>query len=255
MGEMGISGMADGMRQVARWAGGASLAALAFQYLPSTVTLGQWTALRALPGGLCRWQGPGSSRRVALTFDDGPHPEATPAVLDELDRLGLRATFFALASHAEQWPELVGEVRRRGHQVETHGYRHRHHLAKGPRWVVADLRAACEVMGMLGVPLTWYRPSYGQATASTLLEARRRGLRTVLWSSWGREWATVDPIEVAARIGRRLHPGSIVLLHDSDAFGPPGMWKVGLSALPEVAELLAARGLEAVTLADLVPIG
>lgn len=242
------------MKRAARLAGGASLAALAVQYVPSTVTLGQWTPLRALPAGLCRWQGPGGSRRVALTFDDGPHPEATPAVLDELDRLRLRATFFPLASQAEEWPELVAEVLARGHQVETHGYRHRHHLAKGPRWVAADLRAACEVMGTLGVPLTWYRPSYGQATASTLVGARREGLRTVLWSSWGREWATGDPAEVAARIGGRLRPGAIVLLHDSDAFGPQGMWKVGLAALPAVAELLERRRLQAVRLDELVPV-
>ncbi|MHB1584341.1 MAG: polysaccharide deacetylase family protein [Acidimicrobiales bacterium] len=251
MGERGRHG-SGGLRRATRVASRASLAALAVQYVPSTVTLGQWTPLRALPGGLCRWQGPGGSAAVALTFDDGPHPEATPAVLDELDRLGLRATFFPLASKAEEHPDLVDEVRRRGHQVETHGYRHRHHLAKGPRWVAADLRAACEVMGTLGVPLTWYRPSYGQVTAATLVGARREGLSTVLWSSWGREWATTDAAEVAGRIGRRLRPGAIVLLHDSDAFGPAGMWRVGLSALPAVADLLEERRLQALTLDELV---
>lgn len=246
-----------GRRTAGRWArraGGLSLGALAVQYVPSTVTLGQWTPLRALPGDLCRWRGP-AAPRVALTFDDGPDPGATPAVLDELERLGLRATFFPLAVHAEAHPSLVQEVRRRGHQVETHGYRHAHHLAKGPRWVAADLRAACDVMGTLGVPLTWYRPSYGQATASTLLGARREGLRPVLWSSWGREWATDDPAEVAGRIGRRLRPGAIVLLHDSDAFGPPAMWRTGLSALPAVAGMLAERGLQAVTLDELMGAG
>ncbi len=223
------------------------------QYVPSTVALGQWTPLRALPGGLCRWRGRRGADAVALTFDDGPHPEATPAVLDELDRLGLRATFFPLASAVEAHPGLVHEILGRGHEVETHGHRHLHHLGKGPRWVAHDIRSAIEVMGSVGVRPRWYRPSYGQATAATLVAARAAGLETVLWSSWGREWATERPDEVAARIARRLGPASIVLLHDSDAFGSPGMWRVGLAALPAIAEVIARRGLRAVTLDELVP--
>jgi peptidoglycan/xylan/chitin deacetylase (PgdA/CDA1 family) len=228
------------------------VAALAAQYLPSTVTLGQWTSLQALPGDLCRWQGPRDAPRVALTFDDGPSPEATPAVLDRLDDLSLVATFFPLASLAEQEPDLVAEVVRRGHAVGTHGYRHEHHLARTPRWVAADLAAADSVMAGLGLHPVWYRPSYGQATGSTLLAARRRGWRTVLWSAWGREWTTKDPTEVAGRIAGRLRPGAVVLLHDNDVFGTPGMWRVGLDSLELVAAELDRRGLEAVTLDTLV---
>lgn len=235
-----------------RWAGGAALGALAAQYVPSTVTLGQWTSLPALPGGLCRWQGPADRPQVALTFDDGPHPEATPAVLDRLDELGLRATFFPLGSLAEDHPDLVAEVLRRGHQLGTHGYHHRHHLARTPGWVRADLAAADRAMAALDVHPTWYRPSYGQATGATLLAARRQGWRTVLWSAWGREWATDDPGRVAALVARRLRPGAVVLLHDNDAFGPPDMWRVGLGALEAVAAELDRRRLSAVTMDELV---
>jgi peptidoglycan/xylan/chitin deacetylase (PgdA/CDA1 family) len=231
-------------------AAGAFGAALAVQYVPSTVTLGQWAPVESLPGRLCRWRGRGDG--VALTFDDGPSPVATPAVLDRLDRLGLRATFFALGSLAARDPDLVAEVVRRGHQVETHGYDHRHHLARSPRWVRRDLRAAEEAMAAVGVRPRWYRPSYGQATAATLWEARRRGWETVLWSAWGREWATDRVDEIAARINRRLRPGAIVLLHDNDRFGRPGMWKTGLDALDVVAEELDRRGLRVVTLEELV---
>ncbi|HMD44540.1 MAG TPA: polysaccharide deacetylase family protein [Acidimicrobiales bacterium] len=228
-----------------------TLGALAVQYVPSVVTLGAWTPLRALPGGLCRWQGPPTAQ-VALTFDDGPSPEATPRVLDHLDALGLRATFFCLGSLAERQPDLLAEVARRGHQIETHGYRHEHHLARGPRWVERDLATAVGVMTDLGHRPTWYRPSYGQLTASTLVAARRHRVRTVLWSAWGREWTTTDPGQVAARIASRLAPGAIVMLHDNDAFGTPGMWKVGEAALDRVAEDLERRRLSAVTLDELV---
>ena len=213
----------------------------AAQYLPSVLTLGTWAPFRSLPIGLCRWRGPdelplprtGTGERafampagqralggVALTFDDGPDPASTPAVLDRLDELGLVATFFCLGTRVEANPELVDEIAGRGHQVETHGYRHEHHLARGPRWVARDLRAAREAMEACGMRPTWYRPSYGQITGSTLVAARRQGLRLVLWSAWGREWTTLDPVVVAARVSRRLRGGAIVLLHDSDGDGP-----------------------------------
>jgi len=236
----------------ARLAAGAAALALGVHYLPSQVILGQWTSLQALPGGLCRWQGPPIGRRVAFTFDDGPNPQATPAVLDLLDALGLRATFFPLGSLAERFPDLVFEVLRRGHLVGTHGYRHLHHLAHTPRWISRDLAAADRAMAEVGVHPTWYRPTYGQVTSATLVAAHRHGWQTVLWSAWGREWATRDPDEVAARIIQRLRPGAVVLLHDNDAFGPAGMWRVGLASLYKVAIELDRRQLEAVTLDELV---
>ena len=238
--------------RTARLAAGAAALALGAHYLPSPAVLGQWTSLQALPGGLCRWQGPPSRQRVAITFDDGPDPRATPAVLDGLDVLGLRATFFPLGSLVERTPDLVWEVLRRGHQVGTHGYRHFHHLARTPRWVSRDLAAADRAMAAVGVRATWYRPTYGQVTSATLVAAGRHRWQTVLWSAWGREWATSDPDEVAARIIRRLRPGAVVLLHDNDAFGPTGMWRVGLAALGEVAAELERRQLEAVTLDELL---
>jgi peptidoglycan-N-acetylglucosamine deacetylase len=136
--------------------------------------------------------------------------------------------------------------------VETHGYRHEHHLLRSPRWIMNDLRRAIEVMSEGGYPSSWYRPSYGQATGATLVAARAFGLRPVLWSSWGREWATDDPNDVAERIMSRLDPGAIILLHDNDELGSPDMWRVGQGALPRLAAELERRQLEAVTLDELV---
>lgn len=230
----------------------AATAALAGQYVPAVAALGQWTGPRALPVDLCRWQGPRFPAQVALTFDDGPDPTATPAVLDRLDELGMSATFFAVGAAVERHPDIVEEIARRGHAVATHGYAHDHHLLRSPRWVRADLGAAGRVMASHGIAPTWYRPPYGQLTAATLIAARARGWRTVLWSAWGREWVTPDPGAVAARINRRLRPGAIVLLHDSDQFGRPGMWRTGIAALELVAAALERLGLATVTLDELV---
>lgn len=232
-------------------AGGVATAA-ALEYVPSVVALGQWSPLRILPGRLCRWQGPRFPGHVAITFDDGPDAEGTPAVLDALDALGWKATFFVLGTRAREEPELVKETVRRGHQVATHGDVHEHHLVRSPSWVLRDLQRARATMQALGVPARWYRPAYGQATAATLVVARALGLETVLWSAWGREWDAEAPSEVAARIARRLRPGAIVLLHDSDRFGPPGMWRRGLEALALVDGAMRRRGLSAVGLDQLV---
>lgn len=229
-----------------------ALGALGARYLPSMVALGQWTPARSLPGGICRWRGPGTRPEVALTFDDGPHPEGTPAVLDRLDELGLRATFFPLASEAERHPGLLAEVVRRGHAVGTHGFRHGHHLVHGRAWVRRDLDAAEATMTRLGHALRWYRPTYGQVTAATLAVARTKGWRPVLWSVWGREWATSDPAAVSARVTRRLSPGDVVLLHDSDRFGPAGMWRTALASLGPIAAAMDRRGVAGVTLDELV---
>jgi len=233
-------------------AGALVAVSLAAQMVPAVVALGQWSPLRVLPYDLCRWQGPRFPPKAALTFDDGPHPEGTPAILDRLDELGVKATFFPLAQAAERHPDLVTEIARRGHAVGTHGYRHGRHLLHGPRWVFRDLDEAKRVMAALGHVPTWYRPAYGQASAATLAAARVKGWRTVLWSAWGREWATSDPVAVAARIGRRLRPGAIVLLHDSDRFGPQGMWRVARDCLEGIAERMRLSGLEAATLDELV---
>ncbi len=225
--------------------------AAAAHYVPSAAVLGTWTSLRSL-GRACRWQGDPASGGVALTFDDGPHPEGTPAVLDVLDDLGLVATFFCLGSEADARPDLVAEIVRRGHAVGTHGYHHAHHLGRGPAWIRADLARAAASLRELGVAPRWYRPTYGQLTGSTMLAAREHGLETVLWSAWGREWASEDPKEVGRRVARRLHPGSVVLLHDSDRFGRAGMWRTVVAALPVVAATLAERGMRSATLDDLV---
>jgi peptidoglycan/xylan/chitin deacetylase (PgdA/CDA1 family) len=189
---------------------------------------------------------------VSLTFDDGPSPDTTPLVLDRLDELGLVATFFCLGSLVEVNPDLVGEVLRRGHQVEVHGHQHEHHFLHTPWWVSDDLDAAVDALTAAGAPPKWFRPPFGQTTGGTMLAARRHGLGLVLWSAWGREWAEPDAISVARRVCRQLTGGAIVLLHDTDSYSPPGSCRRAIEALRPIASYLDENGLNAVTLDQLV---
>ena len=219
---------------------------------PGVVALGQWTGVRALPGGWCRWRGP-AVPQVALTFDDGPDPASTPRVLDRLDDLGLRATFFCLGSRVSESPEIVAETLLRGHEVGVHGHVHEHHLARHPGWVRADLDAALEALAACGVEPRWYRPPYGQVSSGTLRAARRCGLELVHWSAWGREWEEPDGRAVAERVSRSLERGAIVLLHDSDMTSPAGTVDRVLDALPLIADDLIRRDYASTTLSELVP--
>lgn len=239
------------VRRVGAVAAGTAALAVGAQWVPSVVSLGQWVPVRSLPGGWCSWRGRAGGP-VALTFDDGPDPATTPLVLDALHRLGLVATFFFTGAHVEHHPDLVREAQAQGHAVGTHGYAHEHHLWRSPGWIGRDFDAALDASAAADVTPRWYRPPYGQASGATLLAARRRGLRTVLWSAWGREWAAPDAAAVAARVRRALVPGAVVLLHDSDAFSPAGSVGRTLDALDAVAADLTARGLRTATLDEVL---
>ncbi len=219
---------------------------------PSVAALGQWTPLRALPGRLCRWRGP-NVRRVALTFDDGPDPETTPRVLDRLEELGLRGTFFCLGSRVHAAPDVIAETVLRGHEIALHGHVHDHHFARTPGWVLADLDTGLEALADCGIEPRWYRPPYGQITAGTVRAVRKRGVELVHWSAWGREWDEPNGDAVAARVIEGLEPGAIVLLHDSDVDSPPGTVDRMLEALGPISDALELRGLSTATLSDLVP--
>ena len=152
---------------------------------------------------------------VALTFDDGPHPQGTPAVLEHLREAGdAKATFFLAGEQVVQRPALVAEIVAAGHRVELHCHRHRNQLRLTPRALLEDAeraKAAIEEAG--GQEVRDYRPPYGIFSAAGLRAVRRRGWRPVLWSRWGRDWdetrdARLDRASGDGRRRGRRHPAS-----------------------------------------------
>lgn len=198
-----------------------------------------------------RLSGRGRPGGVALTFDDGPDPRGTPAVLDALADLGWTATFFMLGSQVRTHPGVARAVVLAGHEVAVHGDVHDNHLARSRSWVEHDTARACgEITAATGVVPRWTRPPYGVLTGGTLAASRTHGLRPVLWTAWGKDWEARGPRRVAATIARGLDDGGTVLLHDSDCTSRPGSWRSTVAALPLLAEQLAQRGLEVRTLGD-----
>jgi len=191
-----------------------------------------------------------SGAGFALTFDDGPHEEGTPAVLEILARAGTTATFFLVGEQALRRPALVREIAAAGHEIGIHCQRHRNLLRLAPRQVRADLEMAAAVIEELaGRPLRLYRPPYGILNATALRVARERGWRTVLWSHWGRDWERAATAgSIVSLMVRDVGQGSIGLLHDSDAYGASGSWRNTVGALPLLLEELSGRGLELASL-------
>ena len=215
--------------------------------MPAVAAIGPLRRL-LLPG----LAGTGDPRHVALTFDDGPHPEATPSLLGMLDRAGVRATFFLLGRMVDELPEVARQIADAGHEIGVHGYDHRLLTGRGPAATREDLdRAAATIIAVTGVRPRWWRPPYGVATTTALLEARRIGLRPVLWTCWGRDWtATCTPDSVFRSVLRKLDAGGTILLHDSDHAAAAGCWRSMLGALPAILTVCRARGLAVGPLRD-----
>lgn len=184
----------------------------------------------------------------ALTFDDGPHAEGTPAVLDLLAREQVTATFFLVGEQLQRNPGLGREIVDRGHEIALHCHRHRNLLRLTPRQVRDDIaRAQALIEDDTGRSPTLYRPPYGVLNASALRLAQRFGWRTLLWSQWGRDWeARATPESIAELLTAGASEGSVLLLHDADDYSSPGSWRRTVAALPRVLETLSERGLRPV---------
>jgi len=184
----------------------------------------------------------------ALTFDDGPHVEGTPAVLEILAGRGVQATFFLVGEQVRRNPALAREILAAGHWIGLHCDRHRNLLRLAPWQVREDIARALEsIEDATGCSPTLYRPPYGVLNASALRIARTRGWRTLLWSQWGRDWeARATAASIVERVTDGAGEGSVLLLHDADDYSALGSWRRTAAALPRVLDVLAEHGLQPV---------
>ena len=186
---------------------------------------------------------------VALTFDDGPHPEGTPAVLEALDTADATATFFLCGEQVERDPAQAREIAAAGHTIALHGYRHRNMLRLAPRTFVGDLeRGIAVIEDAVGRRPDLYRPPYGIFSYPGMVEVSARGLRSLLWSRWGHDWrASWPPVRIAAEVAEDLREGDVLLLHDADHYSEPGCWRGTVEALPWILERVRSAGLRPVS--------
>jgi peptidoglycan/xylan/chitin deacetylase (PgdA/CDA1 family) len=192
---------------------------------------------------------PAGGSRVALTFDDGPHPVTTRRVLETLAATRHRATFFVLGEKARRHPDVVREIRAGGHTLGIHGDFHdRLHSFRMP-WTVHDelVRAGDAVEAASGARPRFFRPPLGHTSVTTASGVRRAGVTLVGWSSRGFDGLRSRSVEACLRrVRRTLADGAIVMLHDAaefDDFEP-----AAVRGLPQLLALLDERGLTSVGL-------
>jgi peptidoglycan-N-acetylglucosamine deacetylase len=188
-------------------------------------------------------------REVALTFDDGPDPDATPEVLDALEAARVRATFFLVGEQVDAHPDLAREVAARGHEVQAHCFDHTGHdqLAdpKDDLW-----RTIESIFKATGVAPTMQRPPYGRFTPASYDTCLQAGLQPVYWSAWGEDWEALAPERIADFVLRDLSDGLVILLHDSARYAQRPNARATAAAIPLIAAAMADVGLGARTISS-----
>ena len=191
---------------------------------------------------------------VALTFDDGPHPQGTPAVLETLREAGAPATFFLAGEQVVRRPALAAEIVAAGHRVELHCHRHRNQLRLTPRQLLEDAeRARAAIEEATGQAIADYRPPYGIFSAAGLRAIRAARLAAGALVALGEGLDAAGDGRVDRRVARRAGAaaGDILLLHDADYYSARGSWVRTAAALPIILEELGGRGLKSLLAAPL----
>jgi len=207
--------------------------------LPFARTIAQAVfAARPFSRLIC-WRGPRAGRRVALSFDDGPRPEFTPAVLDLLAAAGVKATFFVEGCRAAKHPDLLRRVAAEGHEIGNHGFDH------DGGSIVRQAERCGAVLREAEISASLFRPALGRMGAGDVIRLRRRGYRSVIWSfdthdsmRFEGKWRGAAPDYDAVR------PGDIILMHDDNP--------VCVAELPALLAALSRRGIGAVRVGELL---
>lgn len=186
---------------------------------------------------------------VGLSFDDGPDPRYTPAVLDLLAAHGVTATFFVVGSRVARCPDLCRRALAEGHELGNHTDTHRDLVRLGRRAVEDEINGGSAALRRLGIEPRYFRPPFGHVDGDVRAVVERSGLRLVLWDGCLERFIDHAPVAAgAARMVDGARPGDVLLAHDG---GPPDRSGT-LTALPLLLEGLARKGLRAVNVSTLL---
>jgi len=189
----------------------------------------------------------GARKYVALTFDDGPGPH-TPAVLAELKKADVPATFFVVGANVKQNPEVLNQIVAAGHEVGVHTWNHKDMTTLDARTQKAEIEStAGEILAVGGVASRLFRAPYGSVNPAVLKQAENAKLLSVLWDVDTVDWTGPGTEQIVMNTVSKVQPGSIILLHDGG-----GDRTTTVAAVPKIIKELRAKGFEFATVGDLV---
>lgn len=177
------------------------------------------------------WRKPGAQQQVYLTFDDGPHPEMTPWVLQQLEEYQAKGTFFMTGENATDHPDLVEQVRQAGHSIGNHTWSHCSGWKTRTTTYLEDIQQAQNVL-----KARLFRPPYGELMPWQARQLQRQGLQVVMWSRLAYDWQPHLNREESLRQLSGAKAGDILLFHDSEKAKEQLRW-----LLPRVLRSLARQ--------------
>ena len=185
--------------------------------------------------------------RVALTFDDGPHPVYTDRILEILDACGVKATFFVIGQNVELYPEVLDRIAAAGHEIGCHTYTHPHLSGLSETALTAEIEKTQRILASHGIRAARFRPPEGYCGKTVIAAAKRTGLDVILWSVDPCDWRCPGAEAIVKTVKSTLDGGEIVLMHD---------YVSGKSGTPEALEVLLPwlleNGFEPVTVGELL---
>jgi peptidoglycan-N-acetylglucosamine deacetylase len=188
--------------------------------------------------------GPKSAKFVALTFDDGPN-KSTQALLDLLDKLDVRATFFMVGKQIQAQPTLVKSMAEKGHDIEIHTFNHRNMGQLTEREAEQELlKCAAVIRDVTGKECAFFRPPGGHLSAAAQVAAARYGLTGVFWNIGCNKYEGMPPASMAQYVSSTIQGGAIILMHNGN--------ETAMKALPDIVSDLKGRGYRFVTVSELV---
>jgi len=194
------------------------------------------------------------TRRIYLTFDDGPNERATPRVLETLAAERVPAAFFMVGKHVRLFPALARQVRTAGHEIGNHTEHHIKLHLRGPQRIHAELaQAHIAIVVRTGREPRAFRAPHGLRSPFLRRLARRFGYTVFGWTFGVFDTARPGAEEIRRRVRVRLRPGAIVLLHDGDGYDSRGDRMQTADALPGIIADARASGYEFGDLSDLLP--
>lgn len=166
----------------------------------------------------CLWMGDTNRREIALTFDDGPHPQHTPKLLKVLAKHQIKASFFLLGLCVDRYPQTTKDIYENGHWIGLHGYQHKSFPLLKPEELKASLEntqnSIYQACGLVPELISDVRPPNGVITPHQLDLLATWGYRSVMWSVVPEDWVRPGILTVKNRVIKQTVNGSIIVLHD-----------------------------------------
>lgn len=186
--------------------------------------------------------------KIALTFDDGPHPRYTPQILEILDEFGIKATFFVVGVNARNYPDTMAGIIKKGHEIGNHTYSHPHVSCLDSNKLMCEVEQ-CEsaVFGLTDYKTKLFRPPEGLIDADVRSVLRSLDYKVILWDIDTRDWAHTPPKDIAANVIENVTAGDIILMHDYIGHNSPTP-----EALRLFIPVLQKKGYKFVVISELI---